>query len=92
MNYEQFLARVQVQILMPIVTLLTLAAFVMFVWGLVQFIYALQGGSVMSDGKAHANTGISAGKKHMVWGIVGLVIMFGANAIIAIIKQTVGVE
>jgi hypothetical protein len=30
------------------------------------------------------------GQQHMIWGIVGLVIIFGANAIIAILKNTLG--
>ena len=79
MTYEQFLAKVEAQILMPIVTLLTLAAFVVFVWGVVQFI-----ASAEDEEKR------KTGQQHMIWGIIGLVIMFGANAIIAILKQTVG--
>lgn len=79
MNYEQFLAKIEAQILMPIVTLLSLAAFVVFVWGVVQFI-----ASAEDEEKR------KIGQQHMIWGIIGLVIMFGANAIIAILKQTVG--
>ncbi len=64
---------------MPLVTLISLAAFVLFVWGVVQFI-------------AHAEDEEKrkTGQQHMIWGIIGLVIMFGANAIIAIIRATVG--
>ena len=81
MNYQQFLAKIQAQILTPLVTLLALAAFVLFVWGVVQFIAG-----------AEDEEKRKTGQQHMIWGIIGLVIMFGANAIIMLIKQTVGVE
>ena len=81
MNYQQFLAKIQAQILTPLVTLLALAAFVLFVWGVVQFI-----ASAEDEEKR------KTGQQHMIWGIIGLVIMFGANAVVALIKQTVGVQ
>jgi uncharacterized membrane protein YidH (DUF202 family) len=79
MNYEQFIAKVQTAILMPIIVLLSLAAFVIFVWGVVQFI----GGSEDEEKR-------KKGQQHMIWGIIGLVIMFGANAIIALLRTIVG--
>ncbi|MBP7741362.1 MAG: hypothetical protein KA104_01555 [Candidatus Pacebacteria bacterium] len=81
MTYQQFLDKIQAQILTPIVTLLALAAFVLFVWGVVQFIAG-----------AEDEEKRKTGQQHMIWGIIGLVIMFGANAIIMLIKQTVGVQ
>ena len=81
MTYQQFLAKIQAQILTPLVTLLALAAFVLFVWGVVQFIAG-----------AEDEEKRKPGQQHMIWGIIGLVIMFGANAIIMLIKQTVGVQ
>jgi len=79
MTYQQFIAKIEAQILVPIITLLSLAAFVIFVWGVVQF---------MANSEDEEKR--KAGQQHMIWGIIGLVIMFGANAIIAIIRQTVG--
>ena len=79
MTYQQFLAKVELAILMPLVTLLSLAAFVLFVWGVVQFIAGAD-----NDEKR------KIGQQHMIWGSIGLIILFGANAIIAVIKQTVG--
>jgi len=79
MTYQQFIAKIEAQILVPIITLLSLAAFVLFVWGVVQFM-------ANSEDEEKRKTG----QQHMIWGIIGLVIMFGANAIIAIIRQTVG--
>lgn len=79
MTYQQFISKIEAQILVPIITLLSLAAFVIFVWGVVQF---------MANSENDEKRKI--GQQHMLWGIIGLVIMFGANAIIALIRQTVG--
>jgi len=79
MTYQQFITKIEAQILVPIITLLSLAAFVLFVWGVVQF---------MANSENDEKRKI--GQQHMLWGIIGLVIMFGANAIIALIRQTVG--
>lgn len=79
MNFDQFILNVQEEILSPLMTLIGLAAFVVFVWGVVEFI---RGGDNQEKRQA--------GQQHIVWGIVGLVIIFGANAIIAIMTATIG--
>ena len=66
---------------MPLISLMAMAAFVLFTWGVVQFI----GGSADEEKRR-------TGQQHMIWGIIGLVIMFGANAIVAIISNTAGVR
>ncbi len=76
---EQFLTNVQNEILSPLLTLIALAAFVFFVWGVVEFIRGADNAEKRQ-----------AGQQHMVWGVLGLVIIFGANAIIAIIRATIG--
>lgn len=81
MTYQEFIAKIEAAILTPIIMLLVLAASVYFVWGVVQFIVG-----------AGDEEKRKKGQQHMIWGIIGLVIMFGANAIIALIKQTVGVQ
>ena len=78
--FDTFLINVQKEILDPLITLIALAAFVIFVWGVVEFI----------RGEDNTETR-EKGQRHMVWGIVGLVILFGANAIINIITATLGV-
>lgn len=64
---------------MPIITLLSLGAFIIFIWGIVEFI-----ASAEDEEKRRT------GQQHMIWGLIGLVIIFGANAIVALIKATVG--
>lgn len=77
--FQTFILKVQDAILTPIITLLALGAFVMFIWGVVQFI-------ISADDETKRHTG----QQHMLWGIIGLVIIFGANAIVSLIRATVG--
>lgn len=76
---DGFIGRIQQQILEPLVTLIALAAFVVFLWGVVEFIRGAD-----NDEKR------KVGQQHMMWGIIGLVIIFGANAIINLIRATIG--
>lgn len=72
---DGILFNLQQQILNPIITLIALAAFVYFLWGLVMFIRGGVEGGKMKD----------EGKQHMLWGIVGLAIIFGARAILSLL-------
>ncbi|HEY1042167.1 MAG TPA: hypothetical protein VGE48_01965 [Candidatus Paceibacterota bacterium] len=78
-GFNDFITRVQDAILTPIITLLALGAFVVFMWGIVVFIAG-------AEDEEKRRTG----QQHMIWGIIGLVIIFGANAIVSILKATVG--
>lgn len=64
-------------ILNPIIFVLFSTAFIVFVWGLVQFVAHL-------DNEEARQTG----GKHMIWGIIGMVIMVSVNPIIGIIQST----
>lgn len=68
---NQFLEKVVTQIINPIILLLAATAFVVFLWGIYQMI-------------AHAGeeTARSEGRKAIMWGLIGLVIIFGAYGII----------
>jgi cytochrome c biogenesis protein CcdA len=68
---NQFLGKVVEQILNPIILLLTAVAFVVFVWGVFEFIR-----------NAGDDTKRGEGKQAILWGIIGLVIIFGAYGII----------
>lgn len=78
---KAFVGKVQAEILDPLITLVALAAFIIFAWGLVDFIRG-----------AADPTQRKTGQQHMLWGIVGLVIIFGAQVILRILKNLVGVE
>ncbi|OGF83019.1 hypothetical protein A3B18_02385 [Candidatus Giovannonibacteria bacterium RIFCSPLOWO2_01_FULL_46_13] len=68
---EEIIALLTDQILRPIVLLLFALATILFLWGVVEFI-------ANRDNEEERDKG----KQHMLWGIIGLVIMFGANGII----------
>ncbi|MEK7126106.1 MAG: hypothetical protein AAB517_03070 [Patescibacteria group bacterium] len=78
---NEFLEKVVVQIVNPIILLLAGAAFVLFIWGVFEFI-------------AHAEdeTKRKEGHQAMLWGIVGLVIIFGAYGIINIALGTFNIN
>lgn len=73
-----FFVNLQAAIIDPLITLFAVAAFVVFVWGVVEFIRGAD--NQEARGK---------GQKHIIWGLIGLTIIFGARAIIALISTTV---
>ena len=62
----------------PAILLLFGVALVVFIWGLVQFLWAANVG-----GKDSAT-----GKQHMLWGVVGMFIMVAAYGILNLIQNT----
>ena len=68
---EEIMGVVVSEILTPIVTLLFALAIILFIWGIVEFL-------IYSDNEEKK----SIGKRHMVWGIIGLAIMIAVNGIV----------
>lgn len=73
---NQFLGRIIVQIIDPIILLLSAGAFVIFLWGIFEFIRPANA--------AKREEGRSA----IFWGLIGLVIIFGAYGIINVALGT----
>lgn len=71
-----FLGKVIEQILNPIILLLSAVSFVVFLWGVFQFIRPENSGER------------SEGRQAIVWGLIGLVVIFGAYGIINIALKT----
>lgn len=69
-------------IINPLIALVFGAGVVVFVWGLIEYLYAL---NIKGD------TG-EVGKRHMIWGLVGLFIMVSVLGIVRLIAQLVGGE
>lgn len=65
-------------VISPIITLLFAAALLFFFWGLFRLIMALSAGESGSEGK-----------QHMLWGLVGMVIMFSAIGIVNLVSNSV---
>jgi hypothetical protein len=79
--FNSFIGKVEAAIINPLITLIALAAFVVFVWGVVEFI----AGAGNDEKRA-------TGQKHMLWGFIGLVIIFGAKAIVTLMANSIGVQ
>ncbi len=67
-------------IINPLLALMFAAGLLVFVWGLITYLYKL---NVEGDQDKEA-------KSHMFWGIVGMFIMVAAYAIIKLIASTIG--
>ena len=72
-----FLANAVTQIINPLILLLSAGAFVVFIWGVFEFIK--NAGNEVKRGE---------GRKAIFWGIIGLVIIFGAYGIINFVMGT----
>ncbi|OGG41637.1 hypothetical protein A2837_00630 [Candidatus Kaiserbacteria bacterium RIFCSPHIGHO2_01_FULL_46_22] len=76
-----FLAKFNDAILYPLITLMMTIALIVFLYGVFEFI--------MNAGN---EAGRSAGKKHIMWGVVGMVIMVSAYSILSIAAGTFGLS
>ena len=76
---SSFVGRINELIINPLVGLLFAVALVIFLWGIVEFF--LQANSDLAREK---------GRSHMLWGIIGMFIMFSVFAIMKIIVNTLG--
>lgn len=65
----------------PVIKLAFAIAFLVFLWGVFQYVK----GADNEDAR-------TLGVRHMTWGIIGLAIMFAAKAIVNLIGATVGVS
>jgi len=78
---DAFLGKVVVQIINPIILLLAATAFVAFLWGVFNFI-----AHAGDEGKR------VEGRTAIFWGLIGLVIIFGAYGIINLALGTFGIS
>lgn len=76
---SRFVERVNEVILFPIITLLIAVALLVFVYGSVMFIM-----------NANAPAAREQGRKHIMWGIIGMLVMLSAYAILSIASNTFG--
>lgn len=77
---NDFVGRVIVEIINPLILLLTAGAFIVFIWGIFEFF-------IMNGGDA---TKRSEGRRAIGWGLVGFVVMFGVYGIINTVMSTAG--
>lgn len=73
----QLIDRVVDYIINPAILVIFALGFFLFVLGLVEFLWNLRSGEVQNNGK-----------QHMIWGIVGMLIMVSVYGIISLIDET----
>ena len=65
----------------PAIALRFTAGFLLFLWGIVVFIYNLREGADYKPGL-----------QHMIWGLVGMLIMMSVYGIIVLVSNTLGLD
>ncbi len=78
---SSLLAKIQSAILFPLMSLMVGVALLVFLWGGFQYVV-----------HADEDSGREEGKKHMLFGIIGLLVMLSAYAILKIAALTFGVQ
>ena len=76
-----FVGKINKLILNPLITLMFAAALVYFLYGVLQFL--------MNAGNPEER---SAGQKHIMYGVLGMFIMFSVYAILGLIQKSRGVS
>jgi len=76
-----FLDRLNQVILFPLITLLMTIALVVFLYGCFQYIV-----------NANNETGRSQGKQHILYGVIGMLVMISAYAILSIAANSFGID
>jgi uncharacterized membrane protein YjfL (UPF0719 family) len=80
-SFDQVVFDINRTILNPLIQFAFIIAFVVFLWGVMEFIRS-----------ANSPEGRKKGQDHMLWGIIGLVIMIGVYGIITILTKTFGID
>lgn len=80
MSITEFLGKVNAAILNPLIVLLLIVALVVFLWGIFQFV-------LHNDDETERERG----KRSIVWGLVGMFIMFAVWGIVRLILGTLGI-
>jgi hypothetical protein len=76
-NAQNLLVKFNDVIIKPTILLIFSAGFLIFMWGLVQFMMNVENPTKREEGKTH-----------MVWGLVGMLIMCGVYGILALLDNT----
>ena len=78
---QNFVALINAVILFPLIALLTAVALLVFLWGGFQYVYG-----------ANEPSARATGQKHLMWGVIGLLVMISAYAILTIAANTFDID
>ena len=81
-NVTELMARINKQVINPLILVLFALAFVQFTIGLFKFFQA-------KNGKGEDS--LEDGKRHMLWGVIGMAIMVSVFGIMGLITGTLGI-
>ena len=77
---NRLLSKLENAILFPLMTLMLAVALLVFFYGIYEYVL-----------NAESDEARNAGKQHMLWGIIGLLVMLSAYAILKIAAGTFGI-
>lgn len=80
-SFDEVVYSINRTIINPLIQFAFIIAFVIFIWGVVEFIK-----------NADNTDGRKKGKDHMIWGIIGLCIMVGVYGIMSLLINTFGLS
>ena len=80
-SFDSIVFDINRTIVNPLIQFAFIVAFVVFIWGVMEFIR-----------NANSPEGRKKGQDHMLWGIIGLVIMVGVYGLLLILTRTFGIN
>jgi len=78
---QEFLAKINEAILFPLITLMMAVALLLFLYGAFEYVKGAD-----NDGARET------GKRHLLWGTIGMLVMLSAMAILYVAAGTFGLE
>lgn len=87
MDIDTLILKINKNIVNPFIAFLFVLATLLFLYGLFQFFFADKVGG--AEGGATAR---ETGKRHMVWGLVGMFLMISVFGIMRVIVNTLGAD
>lgn len=80
-SVDELLYKLNAKVINPVIEFAFIIALVVFLWGVMQYI---RGAANQEKRKE--------GREHMLWGVIGFVIMLGVFGIISILTRTFGIQ
>jgi hypothetical protein len=77
---KNLLAKIEANILFPLMSLMLTLALLLFLWGAFQYV-----------ANADSDEGRDTGRRHMLYGIIGMLVMTSGLAILRIVANTFGI-
>jgi uncharacterized membrane protein len=77
---QNIVGKIVSNIINPLIGMLFAVGFAVFLWGIARYVF-----------NSGNDTERDTGRKHILWGLIGMLIMVGVAGIINIIRGTIGV-